>query len=77
MRAELGSYLYLALMQFSKLSVLSSSPSSTCELQAMFNLSRINQDGHFVIGGMYDIHSFSDPPELTFTSKLQTPSCYG
>ena len=72
---QLLSYLYLIL--FSSFSPLSSSPSSSCELQAQFNLNRIYKDGDFILGGLFDIYLSSVFPGLSFTSKPQDPTCYG
>ena len=80
MRASLDthllSYMYLTLMLFSSFSVMSSSPSSFCELQAQFNLNRMYKDGDFVLGGLKAFHKTRVYPEPSFASK-QEPSCTG
>ena len=73
---HLLSYMYLTLILFSSFSALSSSPSSSCELQEHFNLNRIYKAGDFVLGGLFYIHFYSVFPELSFTSKQEELTCY-
>ena len=81
MRASLDihllSYLYLTLILFSSLSALSSSPSSSCELQAQFNLSRMYKAGDVVLGGVFPFYHQPVYHESSFTSKPQYPTCKG
>ena len=74
---HLLSYMYLYLILFSSFSPLSSSSSSSCELQAPFIHNRIYKPGDLVLGGLFDIHHHSVFPDLSFTSKQQDPICYG
>ena len=75
----LSSYhLYLTLTLFSPFSHLSSPlPSSSCELQAEFDLNRMHKAGGFTVGGLFPLHYYAVFPELSFTSKPQDPTCYG
>ena len=81
MRASLDthllSYLHLTVILFSSFSgSLSSSPSSSCELQAKFNLNRMYKDGDFVLGGVFPVRR-PVYPESNFTSKPREPTCRG
>ena len=73
---HLLSFMYLTLILFSSFSALSSSPSSSCELQAQFKFNRIYKAGDFILGGLFEIHFSSVFPELSFTSKPQDPTCF-
>ncbi|KAK7905204.1 hypothetical protein WMY93_017811 [Mugilogobius chulae] len=42
-----------------------------------FNLNTMQKYGDVVLGGLFEIHFFSDFPDLTFTSQPQQPVCYG
>ena len=74
MRASLVVHLFSFMMLFSSFSPLSSS-SSSCELQAQFNLNRMHKAGDVLLGGLFFIHVASVRPEQTFTSKDQGPTC--
>ncbi|XP_055003862.1 extracellular calcium-sensing receptor-like [Boleophthalmus pectinirostris] len=37
----------------------------------------MQKDGDVILGGLFEIHFFSDFPDLTFTSQPQQPVCYG
>ena len=76
MRVSLAVPLFSFMMLFSSFSPLSAS-SSSCELQAQFNLNRIYKAGDFILGGLFDIHSLSVVTELSFTAKQKDPTCYG
>ena len=76
MRASLDTHLlpclYFTLILFSSFSALSSSASSTCQLQERFQVNSFHKAGDFVLGGLFHMHS--DPvysPEVNFvTNKL-------
>ena len=76
MRASLDMQLFSYLMLFSSLCPLSSSPSSSCELQAPFKPNRMYKAGDVLLGGLFAFHLASVFPDLTFTQpKEQKPSC--
>uniref|UniRef100_A0A667X640 Receptor ligand binding region domain-containing protein n=1 Tax=Myripristis murdjan TaxID=586833 RepID=A0A667X640_9TELE len=56
---------------------VSSSVSSSCQLQGQFHVNRIHKTGDVVLGGLFAVHFFSVLPELSFTSELQEPICHG
>ncbi|XP_029923173.1 extracellular calcium-sensing receptor-like, partial [Myripristis murdjan] len=56
---------------------VSSSVSSSCQLQGQFHVNRIHKTGDVVLGGLFTVHFFSVLPELSFTSELQEPICHG
>ncbi|CAL9684083.1 unnamed protein product [Knipowitschia caucasica] len=37
----------------------------------------MQKEGDLLLGGLFEIHFFSDFPDLTFTSQSQQPVCYG
>ena len=80
MRASLDthllSYLNLTLILFSSFSALSSSASSSCELQVPLNLNRFHKAGDFVLGGLFSIHVGTIDPEVNFTSKKLEQDCW-
>ena len=81
MRAPLHTHLFSCLhscltLLFPLLSS-SSSPSPVCELQAGFNLNRVQAAGDVVLGGSFPVHSVPVFPQLSFASGQQEPACYG
>uniref|UniRef100_A0A3B4ABA3 G-protein coupled receptors family 3 profile domain-containing protein n=1 Tax=Periophthalmus magnuspinnatus TaxID=409849 RepID=A0A3B4ABA3_9GOBI len=44
---------------------------STCQLQGQFHLNTMQKDGDVILGGLFEIHFFSNYPDLTFTSQPQ------
>uniref|UniRef100_A0A3B3ZZN5 G-protein coupled receptors family 3 profile domain-containing protein n=1 Tax=Periophthalmus magnuspinnatus TaxID=409849 RepID=A0A3B3ZZN5_9GOBI len=50
---------------------------STCQLQGQFHLNTMQKDGDVILGGLFEIHFFSNYPDLTFTSQPQQPVCFG
>ena len=78
MRASLHilllSYMYMSSIMFSSFSAVSS---SSCELQAQFNLNRMHKAGASAVGGLFPLHYYAVFPEKSFTSKPQDPTCYG
>ena len=67
--------LYVYLLLFSSFSPSSPSPSSSCQTQAQFGLSRMYKTGDIVLGGVFPVHLVAVYPELSFTSKPQYPAC--
>uniref|UniRef100_A0A8C6WJB5 G-protein coupled receptors family 3 profile domain-containing protein n=1 Tax=Neogobius melanostomus TaxID=47308 RepID=A0A8C6WJB5_9GOBI len=49
----------------------------TFHLQGQFHLNSIQKAGDVLLGGLFEMHFFSDFPVLAFTSKPQQPYCYG
>uniref|UniRef100_A0A667X0I6 G-protein coupled receptors family 3 profile domain-containing protein n=1 Tax=Myripristis murdjan TaxID=586833 RepID=A0A667X0I6_9TELE len=56
---------------------VSSSISSSCQLQKQFLVNGIHKTGDVVLGGLFEVHFFSVLPELSFTSEPQEPICHG
>ena len=78
MRTSLDTLLLSYLILFSSsFSPLSSSPSSSCALQAQFNLNRMYQPGELVLGGLFPISFSHVSPDMSFPSEPQVPTCYG
>ena len=71
---HLLSYLYFNLILFSSFSA--SSPSSSCESQAPFDLNGFYKAGDVVLGGFFPINFNFELPELHFTSKPRRPICH-
>ncbi|KAG7497127.1 extracellular calcium-sensing receptor-like [Solea senegalensis] len=47
------------------------------QLHKQFNLNGMHKTGDVILGGLFAINFFSADPDLTFTSELQLPTCYG
>ena len=73
MRASLHTcllpYLNFTLIVFSLFSALSSSASSSCQLQQRLRINSFHMAGDFVLGGLFPIHQDGDLVEVNFTSK--------
>uniref|UniRef100_A0A667X6B6 G-protein coupled receptors family 3 profile domain-containing protein n=1 Tax=Myripristis murdjan TaxID=586833 RepID=A0A667X6B6_9TELE len=69
--------LILQIFSFSFCSNVSSSFSTSCQLQGQFHVNRIHKTGDVVLGGLFAVHFFSVLPELSFTSERQEPICHG
>ncbi|XP_029027134.1 extracellular calcium-sensing receptor-like [Betta splendens] len=58
-------------------SILSSSNSSSCQLEAQFHLNGMHKAGDVMLGGLFEINFFAVFPNLSFTSQAEQPSCHG
>ncbi|XP_043072430.1 extracellular calcium-sensing receptor-like [Puntigrus tetrazona] len=64
--------IYLSLIFISAASVLRP---STCQLQGLFRLNGIYQDGDVILGGLFEVHLFTVFPELSFRTEPDPPYC--
>ncbi|XP_076002403.1 extracellular calcium-sensing receptor-like [Genypterus blacodes] len=56
---------------------LSSSISSSCQLQGQFKLNGMHKAGDVVLGGLFPVQFMSAFSELLFISKPEDPTCHG
>uniref|UniRef100_A0A3P8W2X3 Extracellular calcium-sensing receptor-like n=1 Tax=Cynoglossus semilaevis TaxID=244447 RepID=A0A3P8W2X3_CYNSE len=76
MRSSLNSY-YCILNLLLYCSSSSSLYSSSCHLQGQFHLNELHKTGDVVLGGLFQVHFFSDYSDLSFTSEPPQPICHG
>uniref|UniRef100_A0A9J8CPF4 G-protein coupled receptors family 3 profile domain-containing protein n=1 Tax=Cyprinus carpio carpio TaxID=630221 RepID=A0A9J8CPF4_CYPCA len=65
-------FLYLSFNCISADSILKS---GTCQLQGRFKLNGMQQDGDFILGGLFHVHFFTVFPELSFRMEPEPPYC--
>ncbi|XP_026086105.1 extracellular calcium-sensing receptor-like [Carassius auratus] len=67
-------YIFLC-MSFNCISADSVLKSGTCQLQGHFKLNGMQQDGDFILGGLFHVHFFTVFPELGFRTEPEPPYC--